>query len=477
MSHLLKYSPPKATVQAPTADEAMLEKESAIELGKKILGMATYANAMQIFVMRTHIGATRFARSKVTSATDGAKTQVSIAAYHGFKRGVADIDRCDDASLAAAVKKAEALAKMARTTDEEDHLDEQIEDIPQSTMWRQNTLSKMSPDDRAQITEQMISAVNAEKDLVSAGYLSLKASNLLVMNTANLQRYDRMTDVDCTLTVRTTDGMGSGWAGKTHRDLSHVDPKAIAREAIWWAKQSHNPVMMEPGRHQVILSATAMGQILQYFLQYALDAAQADMGMTVFSKKPRGNKWGMKVLDERLSMSSDPADPEGGYSFFSGALKQHPVTWVEKGYLRHLSYGALYGRATGHQTLPNPNSIRLDSSETRSVEDMIKDVRRGFYINRFSALSMYNMKSLLVSGTTRDGLLYIENGKIKQPAKNFRFMDSMMFFLNQMVAAGASERISVGWSPFFDFDGFLGPIIAPPVMVKDFTFTALADAV
>jgi predicted Zn-dependent protease len=233
---------------------------------------------------------------------------------------------------------------------------------------------------------------------------------------------------------------------------------------------------MEPGRYMVLLSAEAMGQILQYFLNSELDAGAADSGNSVFSKKPHGNKWHMQVLDRRITIRSDPEDPEGGYSYFtSGGLPNKKVDWVRDGVLEHLTYGPGYGRAMGHPTLANPDSIRMEGSQTASIEEMISRIRRGFYVNRFSSLQMFNQRNMMMSGTTRDGLLYIENGKIIKAAKNFRFMDSMMFFLNSMEAIGPSQRVCVGWAP--EFSAWAGPIISCPVLVRDFTFTALADAV
>jgi predicted Zn-dependent protease len=458
-------------------DEAFMSKEVAVAMGDKVLKMADKADQMQVVVTRTQLSATRFALNKVTGGTDGAKTKITVSAYIGFKGGKASTDRADEASLRDCVKRAEKLAQEFRSTPEGDELHEVFDELPPSKLWHPATIAAMTPENRGGVADKMMGTAQADPDIMAAGYLAFKATGRLIMNTSGLTCYDKITDTDCTMTARTRDGTGSGWAGRAHRDWARTDPAQVAAQAIKLAKESKNPYTMEPGRFTAILSATAMGQLLQYFMWFALDASMADMGMTVFSKKPKGNKWGMKVLDSRLSLVSDPADPDGGYPYFDDyGLPLKRTVWVDKGYLKQLSYYPVYARGTGHPTVPNPYSIRFEGTPTMGMDEMITRIKNGFIINRFSNLAMFNMKSLMMSGTTRDGLMYVKDGKINRPAKNMRFMDSMMFFLNNMVAVGPPERISVGWSPYFESQG-LQPIVASPVLVQDFSFTALADAV
>jgi predicted Zn-dependent protease len=466
-----------ASILADEQDVAFMTKEAAIALGEKILKMAKKADQMQVVVNRTQLSATRFALSKVTGGSDGAKTTITVSSYIGFKGGTAVTDKADEESLRKCVAQAEELAEQYRSTPEGDELTEVFDVLPDSKLWHPSTVAAMTPENRGDVTHKLIESVEKTKDVMAAGYLAFRATGRLIMNTSGLTCYDKMTDSECTMTARTKDGSGSGWAGGTMRDWSRIDPAKIASRAIKLAEDSKNPYTMEPGRHTAILTATAMGQLLQHFMWYAMGAFEADMGMTVFSKKPKGNKWGMKVLDSRISLVSDPEDPDGGYPFFDDyGLPLKKTTWVDKGYLRQLVYYPGYGRGTGHATCPNPHSIRLTGTELMGMEEMISKVQNGFLINRFSSLSMFNQKSLMMSGTTRDGLMYIKDGKINRSAKNMRFMDSMMFFLNNMIGIGPSERISVGWSPEFESQG-LGPVISAPVLVKDFSFTALADAI
>ena len=84
---------------------------------------------------------------------------------------------------------------------------------------------------------------------------------------------------------------------------------ASAQRAIEKARLSRNPVAIEPGRYTVILEPQAVGDLVQ-LLAFALDARSADEGRSAFSKQGGGTKIGEKIVDERVTLFSDPVDPQ-----------------------------------------------------------------------------------------------------------------------------------------------------------------------
>jgi predicted Zn-dependent protease len=81
---------------------------------------------------------------------------------------------------------------------------------------------------------------------------------------------------------------------------------------------------------------------------------------------------------------------------------------------------------------------------------------------------LLDFKSIYLTGLTRDGLWLVENGKIAKPIKNFRFMESPLFMLNNVEQLGAPAV------PVFNPSG---PAIVPPMKVRDFNFSSLIDAI
>jgi predicted Zn-dependent protease len=100
---------------------------------------------------------------------------------------------------------------------------------------------------------------------------------------------------------------------------------------------------------------------------------------------------------------------------------------------------------------------------TASLEDLIKSTERGILVTRFWYIRSVDPQTLLLTGLTRDGTFYIENGKIMYPVKNFRFNESPIIMLNNVEALGKPQRS--------------GNMIVPPMKIRDFTFSSLSDAV
>ena len=105
---------------------------------------------------------------------------------------------------------------------------------------------------------------------------------------------------------------------------------------------------------------------------------------------------------------------------------------------------------------------------SRSLDELIASVERGLLVTRFWYIRMVNPQTVQLTGLTRDGLFLIENGKVTTPAVNFRFNESPVRLLQNVIAAGRPERVQGG-----EGDG----MIAPPLVVKDFPFTSISDAI
>ena len=82
---------------------------------------------------------------------------------------------------------------------------------------------------------------------------------------------------------------------------------------------------------------------------------------------------------------------------------------------------------------------------------------------------MVDPQTVLLTGLTRDGTFYIENGQIKYPVKNFRFNESPVIMLNNVEEFGKPVRVKSDEGDIV--------MILPPMKLRDFTFTSLSDAV
>ena len=87
------------------------------------------------------------------------------------------------------------------------------------------------PKARRQRRDRRSSRAKAAGDLKAAGFLIAGIGAGAVGNNKDCSRISPGTSSNYTLTVRTADGTGSGWAGADHPDWSQVDVKGVARRA------------------------------------------------------------------------------------------------------------------------------------------------------------------------------------------------------------------------------------------------------
>jgi len=306
-----------------------------------------------------------------------------------------------------------------------------------------------------------------QRQLSSAAFLEDSAGFRAVLSSKGLDAYQPRTSITYSVTVRTPDGTGSGYATADYNDASKLDAAALTKIAADKAAMSRNAKAIEPGKYTVIMEPAALvantDASLLAALMNSLDARSADEGRSFLSKKGGGNRKGEKLFDERVTIYSDPTNPEIADLTFSGdGRPQQKMTWIEKGVVKNLYTSQFWAQKAGIPDIPRPNGWIMEGG-TQSVEDMIKGTEKGILVTRLWYIRPVDPQTLLYTGLTRDGTFYIENGKIKHPVKNFRFNESPIIMLNNLEAIGKPVR--------------MGGNLVPPLKIRDFTFTSLSDAV
>ena len=442
-------------------------REECEALAKRALSFAT-ADETRITINSGGRGNTRFAVNQVSTGGDNYDATISIRSSVGKRNAVVNTNKLDDASLKSAVQLSERLAKLS-PEDPEAMPELGPQTYVESKGWSETTAS-LDPSARASAARAITEPARAA-GLVSTGFLETRAGATAIVNSKGLVAYSKDTALALTTTVRTEDGTGSGWAGATSHDFSKLDPKELGARAIDKAKRSVNPVGIEPGRYTTILEPTAVGNLIQ-FITNAMNARNADEGRSFFSKAGGGNKIGMRVVDERVSIVSDPLDPEAyGNTFANDGQPTSKTTWIENGVVKNLPYDRYWAQKQGKEPIPTSGTVRM-SGGTATLDDLIASTDRGILVTRFWYLRPVDPRTILYTGITRDGTFLIEKGKITRAIKNFRFNESPIFMLNNLEAMTQPVRVSASEAG--------GPglaIVVPAIKVRDFNFTSLSDAV
>jgi predicted Zn-dependent protease len=408
----------------------------------------------------------RFAANQVSTAGSVADLNIQVTSNFGPKHATVVTNNTSDEALLETVRQSEALAKLA-PDDPEAMPDLGPQGIKTVNAWFDDT-ANLSAADLIKAGLTALQPARAAKDINVAGYLVVNQASSSLGNTKGLFAYHRATNANYTVTARTADGTGSGWAGAEHPDWRQLNIAEVSARAIDKAKLSRNPVAIEPGRYTVIMEPQAVGDLVQLIGFYA-DARASDEGRSPFTKQGGGNKIGEKIMDPRISLIADPFDPTILSQPWDGdGLPLGRQVFVDKGVLKELYYSRFWAKKQGKQPTGAPTSFIMTGG-TESLDDMIKSTQRGVLVTRLWYLREVDPRTILYTGLTRDGTFLIENGKISKAVKNFRFNDSPLFMLNNLEAIGRPVRLAGTEAG--------GAVVVPPIKVKDFNFTSLSDAV
>ena len=410
-------------------------------------------------------GNVRFARNDIS--TSGVIDDVSLGVNVAFgKRSAGStINQFDDASLLRVVRRAEELARLAPENPEFMPALGKQEYRPSDTFSA--STAAVDPERRAAIANQAIAAARKE-GLVAAGFLNHNTGFSAFANSKGNFGYQRSGDFSYSCTVRTEDGSGSGWVGRNLRDAADFNVERDMAIAVRKARDSAEAKALEPGKYTVILEPHAAAGLISMMMRF-FDARMADEGRSFLSKKGGGNKLGEQVFDPRLTITTDPWDDAIPALPWDGeGLPRRRMTLVDKGRVNELLYSRYWASRQGKQAQARPGNI-LIAGGSKSTADLVRDTARGILVTRTWYIRMVDPQTVLLTGLTRDGTFYIENGQVKHPIKNFRFNESPVIMLNNIDELGRPVRLKAdesGW-----------PMAIPPMKLRDFTFTSLSDAV
>ncbi len=458
----------------------ILTRDQAEALTKRVLSFAK-ADSTRVTIRSATRANSRFAVNQMSTAGDNTDTVVTVMSTFGKRSATTSTNKLDDAGLSQAVANSEALARLS-PEDPEDMPELGPQQYQEAIGWSDAT-AQLDPVERADAIRKITEPARAA-GLVSTGYIESRGTATAIANNKGLFAYGRTTQAVLTTTVRTPDGQGSGWGGSSHWDWRKIDSASLGATAIQKARASRDAVAIEPGRYTVVLEPTAVGNLVQ-ILAGAFNARSADEGRSFFTKQGGGNKIGMKVVDERVTLFSDPMDPDIGTNPFGGdGLPLGRTVWIENGVVKNLSYDRYWAQKQGKTANSSGGGggfgggfggggagLKMVGGDA-TLDDLVAGTERGILVTRFWYIRAVDPRTILYTGLTRDGTFLIENGKVTRAVKNFRFNESPIFMLNNLEAMSNSIRVSASES------GNTGQaIVVPAIRTREFSFTSLSDAV
>jgi predicted Zn-dependent protease len=443
----------------------ILTQEQTKRITDRVLSLSK-ADECSVTVEGSRQGNIRFARNAVSTAGLAEDTAIAVQVAFGKRQGVATINEFDDKSLEKVVRRAEDLARLAPENPEF------MPAVGKQNYRTSNTFSKktaaIDPEFRAQAAAYAIEACRKQK-LVAAGFFNDSTAFSTVANSNGVFGHQDDTGLDFTCTVRTEDGRGSGWVKRSATDAARFDPREAADVAIEKALRSVDAKALEPGRYTVILEPAATSELIGFMLS-GFDARQTDEGRSFLSKKGGASRLGDKLFDSQVNIWADPWDKDVPVLPWDtqNMIARERMDLIKDGKVNALNYSQFWAKKKGVRPTATPGNIIMAGTD-KSTLDLIASTKKGILVTRTWYIRMVDPQSVLLTGLTRDGTFYIENGKIKYPIKNFRFNESPVTMLNNIEEIGRPVIIGGDEAPF--------QMSIPPMKVRDFNFTSLSDAV
>lgn len=450
-----------------------MTQEQAREITAQALKAASVPE-VQISIDHRRHGFIRFARNNPSTSGLTLTGTANVTAWKGKRRasavGAVDLANPKNAitELRALVKQAEQLAAIA--PEDREYLPLLgPQKYPKVNAYDAAT-AEMTAGARAERVADAIREANQRK-VVVAGFFEQSGTDSTVANSAGLFAYHRGSVATMSVTARTPDDRGSGYNAVSSSRVSSIDFKEIAAVAAQKAVASHDGKEIKPQEYPAILEPQAVADLIGNTLPGVLDARLADEGRSVFSAPEGKTRLGETIFDPRVNLYADPAHQViPSIPFDDNGYPIHKVDFVREGVLKNLSYSRFWAQRNKRGPGPFLSNLIMDGAGT-PLSKLIANMERGVLVTRLWYIRMVDPQQALFTGLTRDGLFWIEDGKIQHPLKNFRFNESPYRLLTQIQELGQTLPVVAG-ERYRDYR-----MVLPAMKVKSFRFTSTSDAI
>ena len=455
----------------------MLTKERCYEIAEQVKRISS-ADEIEVYISGGRSALTCFANNTIHQNVADENHAVSVRTVFSGRTARATSNKLDEDSLRRVVQTAENLSKVQHPnpdllpmTDGK----EPLRAVP--SRWFEETRA-IGPQQRAEGVGKIVDVAKREK-LVTAGIFAVSEYMEALFNSRGMARHHQQTSSEISITMLADDS--SGWQKSNSPNVGNLNAAALAETAARKARQSVAPRELAPGKYTVILEPAAVLDLVGFmFYDFA--------GLAVLDQRSfLNNRVSTKLFGENITIYDDVSHPlQSGSPFDGEGVARQPVTLVEKGVAKNLVYSRATAekmkkselatkvgeaRPTGHGfLLPNeigeaPMNVVFappEKGSAKTVDEMVASTERGVWVTRLWYIREVDPYEKILTGMTRDGTFYVENGKVQYGIRNFRFNQSLVELLSKVEALSVPVRASGEES----FD-----MVVPAMKVKDFNFT------
>ncbi len=468
----------------------MLTKDQAAHIFDRIKKLST-ADEVEVLFSGGKFALTRFANNTIHQNVAEENYVVSVRTAFGGKTARAFTNKFDEESLWQAVRSSESLAKvqhpdpellpMPDAREESGDADAgltgdspvRIRSVP--SRYFESTAG-ITPEQRAEGVKKIVDVAEAHS-LTTAGVFSSAESLEGIFNSRGLNNWHTQTSAEVSITM--LGGDSSGWQKANSPDVGNLDAPVLAEIAAQKAVDSARPREIPAGKYTVILEPAAVLDIVGFmFWDFS--------GMSILDQRSfLTGRIGTKLFGDNISIWDDVAHPlQTGSPFDGEGVQRQRVELVKNGVVQRVVYARATAQrmkrseqrdkvgpiaATGHGfALPNEmgemplNIVFASARDPQTIEQIIASTERGVLVTRLWYIREVEPFEKMLTGMTRDGTFYVENGRLQGGIRNFRFNESLIHMLSNVEAMSAPLR-ACGEESF--------DMVVPAMKVKGFNFT------
>jgi PmbA protein len=427
------------------------------------------ADSVEVVVMASQAGITRFARSQIIQNTVKREVVAYVRVASGNKVATSATNQLDAEHLREAAQRALQVARLSLPDEEWPGAADPASAgrVDGLFRWDEDTATA-SPERRARAVVDTLAVAGSDN---TAGFYETSSHAYSVLSSTGIDRSDAYTRcvVNCLVEV---DG-ATGWGEASSHRADEVDFEAAADRARDRALRSQDPQDAEPGTYEVVLEPSAVQELLEYLSYAGFGAKQMIEGESFFAARS-----GEKVAADAVTILDDVTHPLSvGIGFDFDGLERKRVPLIQNGIaespVTDLRTAPRLGLdATGHSSGstafgPHAANVVLEGGDT-APEDLIAGVDRGFLVTRFHYVNILDRPTVLLTGMTRDGTFEIVDGEVARPVRNLRFSQSALDALASVEAVGSDVDAS---APEY---GAFGSTVAPSLRIGEFHFSSAA---
>jgi predicted Zn-dependent protease len=277
----------------------------------------------------------------------------------------------------------------------------------------------------------------------------------------------------------------SAWAGRSGRRFADMDLASTPDEVRRGLAAQATRIDVAPGRQRVLLSPSAVADMLIYLL-WSAGARDAVEGRSAFSRQGGGTRVGERLSSLPVSLRSDPAAvgiecadhvqdtvSSAATSAFDAGLPLAATDWVADGTLRALLTTRYSAGLAGIAHTPFvDNLIAGVEGRTGTLDELAARLGDGLLVTCLWYIREVDAQSLLLTGLTRDGVYVVRDGEVVGAAGNFRFNESPLGMLDRIADAGTPvDCLPREWGDYFTRTR------VAPLAIDEFNLSTASEAV